>query len=68
MSAGMYPEALLCYTGPSYEGLHYWLISRGAVTSRSRITKRMILSFCYTRSILIIAYFFVNCVKVADNH
>lgn len=35
----MYPEALLCYTGPSYEGLHYWLISRGAVTPRGRTTR-----------------------------
>lgn len=54
-----------------YIGQTCWItwdrqISRGAVTPRSRITKRRILSFCYTRSILIISYFFMNCMKVAN--
>ncbi len=63
------PAALPCYTGPSYEG------SRSEPANQPRScdtpqphfqTEDIIL--CSTRSILIIAYFYVNCVKVEENH
>jgi len=62
------PASTLCFP---LIGQTCWItwnrqISRGAVTPRSRITKRRILPFCYTRSILIISYFFMNCMKVAN--